>query len=85
MFRRRADRGDFDDFACNVDALDSERCNRLTGRDEGIESRHLGRRDSENGAVLKQYAVDVTKRPVKQHVNATRQGLPFGNLRDRGR
>ena len=38
---------------------DSARCNRLTGREQRVESGHLGRRNFENGAVLKQDAVDV--------------------------
>ena len=85
MFWRCADRGDFDDFPCNIDPLDSACGDRLTGREEGAKSGRLGRWEFENGSVLKQDAVYVPQRSVERHSNPTRHRLAFGGLRDRRR
>src|ERR1700722_1418527 len=85
MFWRRADRADFDDLARNIDPLNSTRRDCLTGREEGVESGRLGWRESENGSVLKQDAVDVAQWSVERRANATRHNLPFGGLRNRRR
>ena len=80
MLWRCGDRDDFDDLACNIDPLNSARRDRLTGREEGVETGSLEWREFENGSVLKQDAVDVAHRSVERHANATRHSLLFGGL-----